>query len=117
MCAISMYSVLNTLSEYTYFYLSKNISSYQTLLHIKKHFFNCFWIVESSQCVLCDVVKNDVLKKTECDELVKKVNNIKTNNDASWKSWLCRKISKIRNKILGHYHDKYFNTQEFNKLT
>ena len=28
MCFISMYSVLNTLSEYAYFYISKNITSY-----------------------------------------------------------------------------------------
>ena len=28
LCFISMYSVFNTLSEYTYFYISKNITSY-----------------------------------------------------------------------------------------
>ena len=39
-----MYSVLNTLSEYTYFYISKNIISYTFLLVFK--------IVESLQCIL-----------------------------------------------------------------
>ena len=32
---MSMYSVLNTLSEYTYFYLSKNITSYIFCLFLK----------------------------------------------------------------------------------
>ena len=41
---ISMYSVLNTLSEYTYFYISKNITLYLFLLVFK--------IVESLQCIL-----------------------------------------------------------------
>ena len=44
LCFISMYSVLNTLSEYTYFYISKNITSYTFLLVLK--------IVESLQCIL-----------------------------------------------------------------
>ena len=39
-----MYNVLNTLSEYTYFYISKNITSYTFLLVFK--------IVESLQCIL-----------------------------------------------------------------
>ena len=39
-----MYSVLSTLSEYTYFYISKNITSYT--------FFPVFKIVESLQCIL-----------------------------------------------------------------
>ena len=39
-----MYSVLNTLSEYTYFYILKNITSYTFLLAFK--------IVESLQCTL-----------------------------------------------------------------
>ena len=43
-CFISMYSVLNTLSEYTYFYISKNMTSYTFLLVLK--------IVESLQCIL-----------------------------------------------------------------
>ena len=39
-----MYTVLNTLSEYTYFYISKNITSYTFLLGFK--------IVQSLQCIL-----------------------------------------------------------------
>ena len=39
-----MYSVLNALSEYTYFYISKNITLYTFLLDFK--------IVESLQCIL-----------------------------------------------------------------
>ena len=41
---MSMYIVLNTLSEYIYFYTSKNITSYTFLLVFK--------IVESLQCIL-----------------------------------------------------------------
>ena len=44
LCFISMYNVLNTLSEYIYFYISKNITSYTFLLVFK--------IVESLQCIL-----------------------------------------------------------------
>ena len=51
-----MYSVWNTLSEYTYFYISKNITSYTFLLVFK--------IVESLQCILtvsfCHVYASDV---------------------------------------------------------
>ena len=47
---------------------------------------------------LIDVVKNDVVKKTEYNKLVK--------------------ISETENKITtDHDHDKYITTQEFNKLT
>ena len=41
---ISMYSVLNMLSEYSYFYISENITSYKFLLVFK--------IVESFQCIV-----------------------------------------------------------------
>ena len=41
---ISMYSVLNTHSEYTYFYISKK--------HFFKHFCCLFLIDESLQCIL-----------------------------------------------------------------
>ena len=44
LCFISMYSVLNTPSEYTYFYKSQNITSYTFLIVLK--------IVESRQCIL-----------------------------------------------------------------
>ena len=43
-CFISMYSVLIALSEYTYFYISKKITSYT--------FAVCFKIVGSFQCIL-----------------------------------------------------------------
>ena len=45
-----MYSLLNTLSEYTYFYISKNITSHTFLLVFK--------IVESLQCILNSIVKS-----------------------------------------------------------
>ena len=48
MCFISVYSVLNTLSEYTYFYISKNITSYTFLLVFK--------IGQNLQCILKDFV-------------------------------------------------------------
>ena len=44
MCLISMYSVLNTSSEYIYFYVSKNITSFTFLLIFK--------IAKSFQCIL-----------------------------------------------------------------
>ena len=47
MCFISMYSVLNTLSEYTYFYISKDITLYTFLLVFK--------IMESLQCILKEI--------------------------------------------------------------
>ena len=50
-----MYSVLNTLLEYTYFYISKNITSY-TFLRVYK-------FVENLQCVLKD--KRAVLGRSQ----------------------------------------------------
>ena len=44
LCFISVHSVLNTLLEHTYFYISKNMTSYTFLLGFK--------IVESLQCIL-----------------------------------------------------------------
>ena len=55
MCFISVYSVLNTLSEYTYFYISKNITSYTFLLVFK--------IVESRQCILKDLPVHEIKAK------------------------------------------------------
>ena len=62
---------------------------------------------------LKDVVKNDIIKKTEYDELVKKVNNIKTtdNSDLVKKADNNTKFSEIEEKILDHNLDKYINTQ------
>ena len=67
---------------------------------------------------LSDIVKNDVVKKTEYNELVKKVNNISTTdtNNLVKKTDYNRKISEIENKISTD-HSKYITTQEFNKLT
>ena len=45
----SMYSVLNTPSEYTYLYTSKNVSSYTSLIVFK--------IVESLQCIVKQIFK------------------------------------------------------------
>ena len=67
-----------------------------------------------------DVVKNDVVKKTEYNELVKKVNNIKTTGTTVLvkKTGCNTKINEIENKITTNYdHDKYITTQNFNKLT
>ena len=44
LCFISMHSVLNLLSEYTYYYISKNITSYTFLIVLK--------VAESSQWIL-----------------------------------------------------------------
>ena len=62
---------------------------------------------------LKDVVKNDIIKKTKYDELVKKVNNIKTtdNSDLVKKADNNTKFSEIEEKILDHNLDKYINTQ------
>ena len=47
---ISMYSVINTLSEYTYFYVSKNITSYIFCLFLKSpKAFSVFLIWKASQ--------------------------------------------------------------------
>ena len=59
MCFISMYTVLNTLSEYTYFYISKSITSYTfvacfydlwkpsvlDVYHVIKRFNLCSWLL------------------------------------------------------------------------
>ena len=68
---------------------------------------------------LSDIVKNDVIKKTEYDELVKKVNDIKATDsiDLVKKADYDTKIGKIEKKILDHNHDKYITTQELKKLT
>ena len=42
LCFISMYSVLNTFSGYTYFYISKNIASYTFVLCFLFHLFICW---------------------------------------------------------------------------
>ena len=62
---------------------------------------------------LSNVVKNDVVRKTEYNEFVKKVNNINTTDTSD----LVKKntiVSEIGNKINDHDHPKYIATQEFN---
>ena len=66
---------------------------------------------------LSDVVKNDVIKKTEYNELVKKVNSTTDTSNLVQKTEYNTKISEIENKINDHDHDEYITTQEFNKLT
>ena len=65
---------------------------------------------------MTNVVKIDVIKKTEYDELVTKVNNINITDNSD----LVKKIgynTKLEKKITDHDHTKYIITQEFNKLT
>ena len=71
-------------------------------------------LVELSK--LTYLVKDDVVKKTECDELVQKVNAIQTTDTINLfrKTDYNTKINEIEKKITDHNHDKY--TQEFNKL-
>ena len=68
---------------------------------------------------LSDVVKNDVVKKTEYSELVKKFNNISTTDTSNLvkKTDYNTKNIEIENKMNDHDDAKYVPTQEFNKLT
>ena len=91
---------------------------------------------------LNNVVKNDVVKKTVCDKLVEKVNNIdtkefvfKTTYDTDKSDLVSKipnitglainsaltgvenKISETESKVNNHDHDEYITTSEFNKLT
>ena len=66
---------------------------------------------------LINVVKNDVVKKTEYDELDKKVNATETTdaNNLVKKADYNRKINKIEKQNADHDHSsKYIITQEFN---
>ena len=68
---------------------------------------------------LSDVVKNEVVKKTVYDALVKKLIAIQTTDTSNLllKADYNTEIAKIKMKILDHDHSKYITTQEFNKLT
>ena len=58
---------------------------------------------------LSDAVKNDVVKTTEYDELVKKVNTIQTNGTSDLvkkDNTVTQKLMKLKNKISDHDHDK-----------
>ena len=67
---------------------------------------------------LSDAIKNDVVKRIEHGELVKKVDNIKTTDtsDLVKKAEYDTKIGKIEKKIVDHNHDKYVTTLKFNNL-
>ena len=69
--------------------------------------------------ILSNIVKNDVLRKTEYDELVENVNNINTADDSDLvkKADYKTNINEMKKKTTDHIHDKYITTQEFNKLT
>ena len=68
---------------------------------------------------LSDVVKNNDVKKTKYDKLVKEVNAVQTSDtsDLVKKINYNTKINEIENKILDHGHDKSNTAQEFNKST
>ena len=69
---------------------------------------------------LSNLVKNDVVKKTEYDELVKKVNTIQTTgtSDLVKKTDYNTKVNDIKKKTTDHNHcNKDITTQEFNKVT
>ena len=68
---------------------------------------------------LSDIVKNQVVKDTKYDELVKKFNAIQTTNTINLleKTDYDTKIGEIEKKILSNNHGKYNTTQEFNKIT
>ena len=81
--------------------------------------------VHNDLAKLRNVVKNDVVKKTEYDKLVGKVDNsalIAVENKTPdvcilvKKTDYNRKISDIEKKIIDHNHDKYITTPEFNTL-
>ena len=63
---------------------------------------------------LSNVVKNDVVKMTEYNELVKKANNISITDTSNLvkKTDYNTKINEIENKIAtDHDHDKYITIQ------
>ena len=65
---------------------------------------------------LSNAVKNDFVKKTKYNELVKKVNAIQTTNTSNFvkKTDYNTKISEIENKTNYYDNAKYITTQEFN---
>ena len=68
---------------------------------------------------LSNVVKNDVVKKTKYEELVKKVTSINTTDTSNLakKTDFNTKINEVEKKITDYDYDKYITTQVFNKLT
>ena len=69
---------------------------------------------------LTDVVKNEVVKKTEHNDLVEKVNNINTTDtsDLVKKPDYNTKINETEKKVTDRDHSNtYITTQKFNKIT
>ena len=68
---------------------------------------------------LGDAVKNNVVKKTECDELVKKVNVIKTTDTSNLikKLIITQKLMKLKRKLLIIIMIDTLLLKNFNKLT
>ena len=68
---------------------------------------------------LSDVAKNEVLQKTEYNELVKNVNSFQTTDASNLvkETDYNTKINETENKINDHDHTKYITIQEFNELT
>ena len=68
---------------------------------------------------LSDVVKNDVVKETKYDKLVKKVNAIQTSDTSNLvkRNDYDTKISEVEKKVLDHDHAKYFFTHDFNEIS
>ena len=67
------------------------------------------------------MVKNEVVKKTQYNELVKRVNVININNTSDLvkkNMTITQKLMELKKKKNGdHNHAKYVTFQEFNKLT
>ena len=64
---------------------------------------------------LSNVVKNDIVKKTEFNELVNKVNAIQTTDTSNLvkKTDYKTKINEMEKETIDHGHAKYITTQKF----
>ena len=67
---------------------------------------------------LTNIVKIDVVKKTEYDELVKNFNAIQTTDNSNWvkKTYCNTEKNEMEKKNTDYDHDKYITTQEVNKI-
>ena len=67
---------------------------------------------------LTNIVKIDVVKKTEYDELVKNFNAIQTtdNSNSVKKTYCNTEKNEMEKKNTDYDHDKYITTQEVNKI-
>ena len=67
---------------------------------------------------LSDVVKNEVFRKTEYNELFENFNTIQTTDTSHLvkETGSDTRIGEIEKKIIDHDHAKYITIQEFNKL-